>query len=505
MLPPRALYGELMSTLLRIQRTARLTGAAYLAVSQAILVGLGYVTHVLIGKIGGPPLYGKYGIVLSIMSILNMFLTLGIPVAASKETAEDEENSGGVFLSALRLQLVFALALAALAVSAAPLVAHLLGDSGLVPLIRFTAVIYPLQAIYALLSNYFNGLHAFAAQARLTVLYATAKLAGSVGFLLVFRSVPAALSGFLVGALAACGIGLPRALPTLRGRIKRAIPPRRLFVFAGTFVGMTVALQLLMSVDLFLVKRILRDDTLVGYYNAAATVARIPYFILQGLGFVFLPSVARLLKEDPDRARTFMREVFRYLFLLLLPISALTATTSKALLSLFFSAAYHPAARPLTFLAFALVFLSAFYLLSTIAAGAGRHKVPLVLSWSLVPLAIGLGFLLIPRYHLSGAALTTVSVAALGTFVLGAFMYRRFRLTFPLATLVRGAAGTAVAILPTYFASPPTFFLPVWYLLLFLVYGLVLFALGEIRTEDWQYLKRLLPGTAGAEKQASAP
>lgn len=462
-----------------------MSGAVALAVSQTILIGLGYVTHVLVGKIGGPALYGLYGVVLSVMTILNMFLSLGIPTAASKETAEDAANSGGVFLSSLRLQLGFAVAMSLLTLVAATPLAVALGDTKLSALIRFTAIVYPATATYALLANYFNGLHAFGAQARLTVLYAMAKLAGSVGLLLTFRSVPAALSGFIVGGLVGTAIGLTQAVPTIRGHVRSLLPARRLFLFAGKFVGMTIALQILMSTDLFLVKRLLHDDTLVGYYNAATTIARIPYFILQGLGFVFLPSVARLFREDAAQARGFIREVARYLFLLLLPITALSATTSKALLHLFFSAEYAPAAHSLTLLTIAVGFLAAFYLLSTIAAGAGRPRTPLAIAWLLIPLTLVLGIAFIPRYHLAGAATATILTSAVGALLLGGYIYYRFRVTFPFPTLARGLTATAVAVLPTYFASPPTLFLPAWYLLLFAAYGLSLIALGEVRPADW--------------------
>ncbi|TSC72446.1 MAG: membrane protein involved in the export of O-antigen and teichoic acid [Parcubacteria group bacterium Gr01-1014_38] len=482
-----------MTSLFTLRRTKRVSGAAYLAVSQTILVALGYVTHVLVGKIGGPPLYGVYGLVLSLMSIINMLLSLGIPVAASKEVAEDEANSGGVFVSALRLQLLFAVILGVATFLLATPFAALLGDSRLHPLIRFAALIFPATAVYALFSNYFNGLHAFAAQARLTVLYAVVKLAGSVGFLFLFRSVTAALSGFIAGGLAATAVGFLQAWPTIRGRIQRTIPPRRLFVFAGSFVGISIALQILMSLDLFLVKRFLQDNTLVGYYNAATTVARIPYFILQGLGFVFLPSVARLFKEDLTRARTFIRDVFRYLFLFLAPITALAATTSTALLNLFFSAEYNPAARPLTLLSIAFGFLSAFYLLSTIAAGAGRPKIPLRIAWTLIVSAGALGTLLIPRAGLEGAAIATLAAAGAGAALLAIYMYRQFLLAFPLQTFVRGTIAVVIAVLPTYFVTPPAMFLPVWYALLFAVYALTLIALGEVRREDWMHLKSLLP------------
>lgn len=478
---------------LPLRRTNRLPGAASLAIGQAVLIALGYVTHVLVGKIGGPPLYGVFGVVLSLLTIINLPLSFGVPVAASKEVAEDEENSGGVFLAAARLQLLFAFVLSLGTVLLARPVARLLGDETLTPIVRFAALIAPAQALYALLANYFNGLHAFTAQARLTVVYALSKLAGSVGLLAIFHSVPAALSGFLTGGLLATAFGLPQAIPTLRGRVRRKVPLRRLAVFAGSFVGTSVALQILMSLDLFLVKRLLHADTLVGYYTAASTIARIPYLLLQGLGFVFLPSVAKLFKEDPKRATAFIREVFRYLFLLLLPLAVLAAATSRSLVHLFFSAAYQPAAPALTILSFALVLLSAFYLLATIAAGAGSARWPFAIACLLIPVDLVLGVLLIPRLGLTGAAFSTLVVGASGTVILAAALRRTFQLSFPIGTLVRGTAAVTVTVLPTYFVSPPLVLIPFWYLVLLAVYALCLIALGEVRPDDQARVRSLLP------------
>ena len=488
-----------------IRRTSRLSGAAYLTIAQAVLLALGYVTHILVGKIGGPPLYGVYGVVLSLQSILNMLLTLGIPVATSKEVAEDEHNSGNILKSAAIGQVSLALALSVGTVLFARPIALLFGDESLTPIIRFTAVIYPFTGLYALLTNYFNGLHAFAIQAGLTVLYSVAKLGGSVGLLFPY-GVRGALAGFGIGGAASALAGFTLARPTITGRSVFPVPIRRLLTFAGAFVGTSIALQILMSMDLFLVKRILHDNTLVGYYNAAVTLSRIPYFILQALGFVFLPSVARLMHDNPEQARRFIRDVSRYLYLLLLPVTALAATTSKNLLRLFFNPSYDPAAQPLTLLMVALGLLSAFYLLATIAAGAGKPRVPFLVSWALIPLSVVLGFLLIPRFGLEGAAITTILVSSIGAVGIGVYMYWRFRITFPLTTLLRGFFATVLMVLPTYFIEPRVLLLPVEYVVLGIIYLLVLVALGEVKKGDLQRLTSLLPkGKFMGNKESALP
>jgi len=482
------------SNSIKIHRTSRLSGAILLASAQTILLGLGYITHILIGKLGGPALYGIYGVVLSFMTILNMLMTLGIPIAVSREVAQNEENSGGILASALIGQTALALILSFCTVAFAGNIATFLGDQTLAPIIMFTAIIYPLTAIYSVLANYLNGLHAFALQAGIIILYSVAKLAGSVGLLFPFR-IYGAFAGFAVGGAMASAIGIPVIYKSIKRHYVRKFPVKKLLTFAGAVVGTSLALQILMSTDLFLVKKILHDNTLAGYYNAASTLSRIPYFILQALGFIFLPSIARLMRENEEAARQFIRDIFRYLFLLLLPITALAAATSKGLVYLFFSAEYEPAARPLTLLMIALGMLSAFYLLAMIAAGSNKARVPLIISWAMLPVSVILGIFLIPRFRLEGAAITTIISSTLGTLAMGSYMIKRFKLSFPISTLVKGVFATFLMIIPTYFINISPLFTPILYAVLFLLYFLVLIILKEIKKDDWAHLKSLLPKT----------
>lgn len=480
------------SNSIKIHRTSRLSGAILLASAQAVLLGMGYVTHILIGKLGGPALYGVYGVVLSFMTILNMIMTLGIPIAVSKEVAQNEKNSGGILASALIGQMAMAMTLSFGTIVFAGNIATFLGDQALAPIIMFTAIVYPLTAIYSVLANYLNGLHAFALQAGIIILYSVAKLSGSVGLLFPFR-VYGALAGFAVGGAIASIVGIPIIYKSIRKHYIKKFPIKKLLTFAGAVVGTSLALQILMSTDLFLVKKILHDNTLAGYYNAASTLSKIPYFILQALGFIFLPSIARLMKENVEVARQFIREIFRYLFLLLLPVTALAAATSKGLVSLFFSSEYGPAAQPLTLLMVALGMLSAFYLLAMIAAGANKARVPLIISWAMLPISITLGIFLIPRYQLEGAAITTIISSTVGTIILGGYMMKRFKLSFPLSTLLNGIIATCLIVLPTYFINILPLLTPVLYAILFLLYFFILVILKEIKKDDLAHLKSLVP------------
>src|SRR5581483_7784792 len=472
-------------THVQVARTSRLSGALFLSIAQAILLALGYVTHILVGKIGGPSLYGVYGVVLSFLTILNLLLTLGIPVAVSKHVAEDEENSGGILAAGIRGQLLLAALLSAGTLLLARLIALLLGDPSLAPIIAFTAVIYPLTALYALFANYFNGLHAFGIQAAIIAFYAILKLTGSVGLLFYFR-VYGAMAGFGVGAAAAAVAGFFLAWPSLRDHSIRPVRALSLLSFAGAFVGTPFALQILMSLDLFMVKGILHNNFQAGLYNAASTLSNIPYFILQALGFIFLPSVARLMKHEPARVPAFLRDIFRYLYLLILPGTVLLSMSSQQLLHLFFSRQFEPGAVPLMLLMVAMRLLAVFYLLTTIVAGTGHTRVPLVASWLLLPVSLLVGFTLIPHFGLIGAALATTTASTVGAVVIIAYAYYQLRITLPLATFIKGLIATVLTAIPAYFILPigRPFTISVKYIFLAAFYVGCLYVLKELRSSD---------------------
>src|SRR3990167_11436832 len=109
-------------------KQSRLTGAVSLFAAQAIVLGLGYVTHLWIGRVLGPASYGIFGIVLSLQTIVGMVLTFGVPMGISRFVAQDEKHAQSILRQALRLQAVVALLVALVTVLAAPLLSRLLDD-----------------------------------------------------------------------------------------------------------------------------------------------------------------------------------------------------------------------------------------------------------------------------------------------------------------------------------------------------------------------------------------
>lgn len=474
-------------------KQSKLTGAISLVIAQGVVLMLGYATHIIVPWLLGAGPYGIFGVVLSVQTILGLFLTLGIPSAVSRFVAQDEAHAQSILNRALRLQTLFAITLAGATLVAAPFIAYLLNDADLTKYIAFVSVIILLQAFFPVYVQFLGGMHRFNRQAALTSLYAVAKLAGAVGLIFVF-GLFGAFAGFAVGGLVAAGVGWWWTR-RLGGAKPKQLSLRAFLSFASTYVLILVGLQILMSLDLFMVKAFLQDDVAAGYYNAAVTLSRISYLLLQGLAFIILPSVSALTKPGAshDTAAVFIKDTLRYLIALIIPAVALAAATSEELLRLFFPDSFAVAAPILTVLMVGLGSLAFYLLLANIVAGAGKARVGLYITSSLVALSATLGYFLIPEYGAIGAAWQTTISSVIGLGLLSIYTFKTFSIPVPIKSMVNVIIASAVAVLPTYVWEVPALLLPLQYIVLLSLYVLVLAVLGEVTAQDKQRLVRIHP------------
>ncbi|HSX24401.1 MAG TPA: flippase [Candidatus Andersenbacteria bacterium] len=468
-------------------KQTKLTGAIALMVAQAIVLLFGYATHVLIGRLLGPAEYGIYGIVLSIQTIFGMLLTLGVPSAVSKFVAQDAVHAKAILSHALKLQLVISIALSVLLALASPLIAYVLHDPSLVMYVLFVSVIIFFQAFYPVYVQFLSGMHRFNAQAFLTSIYAIAKLVGALA-LLYFFSLYGALAGFAIGGIIAALLGWywTRGIPKIEGY---SIHLKSFLSFAGTYAIILVGLQVLMSQDLFMVKALLKNDVLAGYYNAAVTLSRISYMLLQGLSFVLLPSVAALTRPGAshDKAVQFIRDTLRYLIILIVPSVALASATSKGLIILFFSNKYIQAAPVLTVLMVGLGCLSFYLLLANIVAGAGKPKAGLYITGLMIIISAAIGSFSIPMFGLIGAAWQTTIASSVGLAALAIYTFHVFAIPYPIKSTINVGIATACMIIPTYIWHATGVLLLGQYIVVGLLYLGVLWIMGEVTEKDTTY------------------
>jgi O-antigen/teichoic acid export membrane protein len=436
--------------------------------------------------LGDPVQFGDFGLVNTLISVLNAVMVAGVLQAVSKRTSERPETSALVRRSAVRLQTgVGAAVLGLLIAFATPLCDLIFGDPSLAPYLRVAAAVTGLYSVYAALIGVINGLGRFALQAAFDIAFATLKLVFMVGLVVAGYGVQGALGGFAITALIVTLVAYrvtARIVPPPPA--EAAAPP--LVGFLVQVMGYVFCVNVLLQADLFVVKQaafapvraaldagdtawlvglvdthalapgadLAREATsaLAGLFKATKNVSLIPYQAVVAIAFVVFPLISRsTFQSDREATGRYVFQAVRTSTLLVFLLSTLIAAGGDTLLDRFFGAAYTVAAPTLLPLLGATAAFAIFYVLANILTAAGHPLDALVLAataatlelLALHPIVSGSP----PGGELLFRAALVVLVANVGVLVLAAIVLaRRLRVRMPALTLVRATAASAAAL-----------------------------------------------------------
>lgn len=475
-------------------------GTALLMLSHGVFLLSGYIIHFGLGRHLGPGGYGIFGVVLALMTTMNLVLTSGFPRGVAKYIAEDH----GALLAIVRKSLVIQGAVALLAFGlyfglSGVLANSLFGDPELTKYIRVSALVIPASAVYAIYQGYLSGVRSFSSQAIASVLSSGAKVVAV--FLLVWWGLN--VTGAILGYLVAAAVGALlcwRFLGPL-GQRTTDFAASKLLSFGIPATIHSVMMFLIMSTGLYAAKALGQGDAEVGYYTAANTIAGVSYTLFVALAATLLPSISRSIANNNTLAtRGYIRDSLRYMLMLLIPGTVLMVATAPELLTLTYSARYVDAAAPLAVLAFALGLLAVFMVLNSVIMGGGKPQAALGMSLPLMLLCIVLNVVLIPGYGLVGAAWATFAVCCLGACAGSAYVLARFHALVDPKAVVRICAAAAVIYVVAAIIPTPAPWLPLVYVGLFGLYLGLLVVTRELGRGDVEVVRRMMATTAPEEQ-----
>ena len=177
-------------------------GTLYLMVANGVFALAGYLIHFGLGRYLGPVDYGIFGVVLSLMTIVNTFFTAGFPQSASKFIAEDNARIAGIIRSTNRIILVFSTLVFSLYFGLAGVIAGWFKDSNLAPYIRISALVIPAYAFFSIYGpGYLNGQRQFGKQAITLFASSIVKIMAVLALVLLGFGVKGAIFGYLAAAV----------------------------------------------------------------------------------------------------------------------------------------------------------------------------------------------------------------------------------------------------------------------------------------------------------------
>ena len=422
-------------------------GTIYLMFAQTAFVASGYAIHIGLARLLGPSEYGIYAVVISLMTMVNLILTTGIPQAVSKYVAHDDGSAEEIRNTALKMQLVFSLAIFSVYFLLAEQIALLLNDVSLTAYLRASSFIVPGYAVYSILVGYLNGLREYKKQAITAVSYSIFKATFILTMVLVGYAVMGAVVGFVFAPIAALLIAVyftrrvkigkqspiltnskvPQIHEIVEDTLNRtpSITVKHILDFAVPIALFSIATNLIMSIDLFFVKAYLTNYE-AGIYSAASMIARVPFFLMGGLYGALFPAISNsTANSNIEKTRKYISDSLRYSLMAMVPAVAIISYFSDELLTLVYSGEYAGGAQVLSILIFGLGFYSLFFLFTTILNGSGRPRDSLIMSVIVLGLDVVLNFLLVPEYGMIGAATATGGACLVGVMIAGFVLFRR--------------------------------------------------------------------------------
>ncbi|MDR3559508.1 MAG: polysaccharide biosynthesis C-terminal domain-containing protein [Candidatus Pacebacteria bacterium] len=267
---------------------------------------------------------------------------------------------------------------------------------------------------------------------------------------------------------------------------------KKLAAFAWPVTIFLIAYQFLNTIDLYLVKGILRSDIQTGLYNAAYTVGTIPYNLFYALTIVLLPAVSKTTSAGQDtETKKIVSQSLRFLVMLLIPVCILMSYFYFPLMVVFFSKRFALSAPVMSIYVFAEGFLTVFYVLTFILNGAGKVKIPMYAALIGLFLNTIVTYFLIKIYGLIGAASGTALMAlAIMLFTL-VYTYHEFGYIFKSKSFWKMIMAALVMTVAAFAFSRNSYFFILWSAILFALYLSILYFLRELKKEDLNILLKM--------------
>lgn len=419
-------------------------GTRQLLFGRLTFIASGYGVAVVLARALGPAEYGFYGVLMSLISRIELITGAGVPGATAKLIPDSGGNHAPIEASARFLLLMLALIAFGGCWVAAPWVERTFHIPGGALLFRVAALDIPATAIYASYTGSLGGQRRFGGIAVAQMIYGGAKLAAVLALLALGMSVTRALIANALGTVAACVYFLTRFPPQSFRPHSEVM--RRLGAIAVPVGAYMIAAQVLGNLDLWALRVTWRGaDEVVGHYVAALNIARTLAVIPTVQSGVLFASMAwALAARDEGAAHRHIQEASRFALLAAAAAWLVLGSDAAALMALIFSPPY---AAGGSFLMLQLVGFGLYALLDAYAMcliAAGRHWLVALSLLALVPAAWIANVLLIPRIGPVGASWALVLGMAAGAAIMGTLTYRRFGGLIAGRTLGRIAGAAAV-------------------------------------------------------------
>jgi O-antigen/teichoic acid export membrane protein len=426
-------------------------------VAQLTTASLTAVLTLVLVRVLDPVGYGLFALALSMSTIALTAADLGISGSIHRFVAETRDRRtevGPLFVDGLKLKLVVAGTICALLFAFAGSLAEAYGEPRLEWPLRGIAIATFGQSLTLMIGGIFIALGRVAVGLRLVAIESVIEVTASIALVLLVGGATSAAFGRAIGYIAGASIGLIITLRLLGHPALRPMrPPRRETVrrvasYASVLVVVDAAYVLTSAVNTLLLGSI-AGAAANGIYSSVGRLTALIQYPGLSLSNGIAPQLARRPGRSPrvGALGAGLRALIGLQCLLLAP----AVIWAEPITALLLGPGYERSADVLVALAPHL-FFTGFAPLVSISVnylGEARRRLPIAIIT--LGLSFGCALLLIPRYGVVGAAIT--SDIALGFYTLGHLWICRRLLALPMLPLawalacgLTAAGGMAIVL-----------------------------------------------------------
>lgn len=390
-------------------------------ISNILFVIIGYIIHYYLGNTMSASQYGTMGTIITILDFEYLFLNNGTRQSLSNTLAMQKFNTIDIIKKATILQVIVIIIMFSINYGGATFFASVLNDDGLIKYLKLVAFIIPINGFFVLTLGINEGVHRFSESAITGIVYCLAKLSVIPLVEFVFNdAMEGTIFGFLIGLFAALGFGVI-SIVKHKEVLNSKIDDRMSFrVFAKSTFGFSVffiIVSVILSVDTLVVKSIILQPEMTGYYTGAVNFSKVSYYLLTAFFTISLPVVTKCYEDDEiQKLNSIMKKIITIILIFIFPITLIISSTSKVLLVSFYNIDFKTSSVALTILAFSHFIIGITVLLNMIIAGANKKKFSTILALSIFVVDLVLAIFLTKQIGINGTAIASIisSLIAVG-------------------------------------------------------------------------------------------
>jgi O-antigen/teichoic acid export membrane protein len=278
------------------------------------------------------------------------------------------------------------------------------------------------------------------------------------------------------------GVSIPN-FSCLKDYLRYGIP----LIFVGLFE------LLIQSSDRFFIGYYLGASA-VGIYSAAYGIAVIPGFIAAIVMYILYPTIYKLYENNEiEKLKVFLQYSWKYLLVLLIPATFGLSVLSGSLLALLTTPEFIPEGIyiiPVVSVTNIIVALYAIYV-GILTIRKKSHTI-LVAAGISVLINIILNIILIPKFGIVSAALTTVIAYFFLVFICYLeSRFIRFNMSWPF--FCKSIFASSIMVIPILYIAPTSWLSIIFCIIIgILVYFSILFVLRGFSKQEIHFIKNLL-------------